>query len=552
MKKMFILLMLVLLFTMAFIEAKTVASLLSEYNKAKADYQIVRKELNECRLLDEDCEDIEEDILDPAIEFANAGIKLMLAYIDYIDDVELADEQATLEQALDDLKYVKTKEDFDEVRAAVSSAWLSASPSIKLATTEALLHDVASLVDTGKLIEAKLDCRVGKLPARTTALVSASSSFAARIAEAEKHLKAAEALFASQGSAEEILQALESSQESLKDSQVALSTGLEALESAGWEGGELCEEVTAVEEEEETEKTKEAEKEVVEEEPEEEVEELDFNELLGESGLESYYSEAEEAIENLIDYIEEKQEEGYDTTKADTVLAQAEAYLQQAKDTIIKGSGSAISALFNAKNAAERGLWKDYYTEKSDSWSSAAADYDAFVTCMESAEYAAQRTTCYTTYGISSGTQEEIESCLDTATAGNEAQCYEFAEDEAQKQTSSEKEELSARVDAVEDDLAALEDDVEKLFNDLADSGVDTGDADYQSVYNAIKSLLDDVQDQHKQYAGDMDAIGDQLQDKDYNDAEDALEQLETEVKEFVNDIEDQIRNIENDITALS
>lgn len=539
---------------MTIIEAKTVASLLSDYNKAKADYQKVRKELDECRLLDEDCEDFEEDLLDPAVEYAEAGIKLMLAYIRYIDNAELADEQATLEQALDDLKDIETKEDFDEVRASVSDAWLSAAPSIKLAATTALIHDVASLVDTGKLIEAKLDCAVDKVPAKTTTLVSTSAAFAARIAEAEKHLKAAEALVSSQGAAEDIVEYLKNSQESLKDSQAALSKGLDALKSAG---GILCEEVTTVEESEETEETEEGvEEEALEEaEEEEEVseeEEVDFDNLLEEAGLESYYSEAREAIENLVDYIEEQQDEGYDTTKADAVLAQAEAYLKQAEDTITKGSGSAISALFNAKNAAERGLWTNYYTKKSDSWSSTSADYDAFVVCMDSAGYAAQRNTCYTNYGISSGTQGDIESCLDTVSAGNEASCYEAAKDEAQEQINSEEEELSARVNEVEDDLAALEDDVEQLFNDLTDTNVDTGDADYQTVYNAIADLLNDVQDQHQQYTEDMDAVEVQIQNEDYNDADDALDALETEVEEFVNDIEDQIRDIKNDIAALS
>ncbi len=553
MKKFIPFLILFLLFTMPFIAAKTVASLLSDYNKAKADYQEVRKELDECRLLDEDCEDIEEDILDPAVAYIKAGINLMLAYFDYVDDVELADEQATLEQALDDLKYVKTKEDFDEVRAAVSSVWLSAAPSIKLATTEALLHEVSSLVDTGKLIEAKLDCGVDKLPARTTALVSASSSFAARIAEAEKHIKVAEELFASQGSAEveRILQALESSQASLKDSQTALSSSLDVLETAG---GKLCEEVTTVEEEEESEETadEESEEEVNGEETvEEETEEVDFDDLLEESGLESYYSDAEEAIENLIDYIEEQQKEDYDTTKADVVLAQAEAYLKQAEDTITKRSGSALSALFNAKNAAERGMYKDYYTKKSDS-SSATADYDVFVTCMEATGYAAQRTACYTKYGISGGTQEDIESCLDTASVGNKASCYEFAEDEAQEQVSSEADVLSARVSEVEDDLATLEDDVEQLFNDLTGTDVDSDDADYQTIYNAIADLLDDVQGQNNQYGEDVDAVEDQIQNDDYDEAEDALDSLETEVEEYVNDIEDKIRDIENDIAVLS
>lgn len=542
---------------MTIIEAKTVASLLSDYNKAKADYQKVRKELDECRLLDEDCEDSEEDILDPAVEYAEAGIKLMLAYIAYVDNTELADEQATLEQALDDLKDVETKEDFDEVRASVSEAWLSAAPSIKLATTTALLHEVSSLVDTGKLIEAKLDCAVDKVPTKTTTLVSTSAAFAARIKEAEKHLKAAEALVSSQGSAEDIVKYVKNSHNSLKDSQEALSRGLEALETAG---GKLCEEITTVDESEETEETEEEEEEEQEEAFEEaeegeevsEEEEVDFDNLLEEAGLESYYSEAREAIENLVDYIEEQQEEGYDTTKADTVLAQAEAYLKQAEETIKKGSGSAISALFNAKNTAERGLWKDYYTKKSDGWSSTNADYEAFVTCMDAAGYAAQRTTCYTNYGITSGTQEEIENCLDTASAGNEASCYEAAKDEAQEQINSEGEELSARVDEVEDDLAALEDDVEQLFNDLADTNVDTEDADYQTIYSAITALLDDVQDQHQQYTEDMDAVDVQIQNEDYNDADDALDALETEVEEFVNDIEDQIRDIKNDITALS
>lgn len=548
-KKLLLLTVILLLFALPFAVADSVASLVAHYKNAKQEYQELRAEFDACEEADDDCEDIEEDLLDAAIDYAEAGIEMMLAYIDYTDSSELAEEKETLEQALEDLDYVETKEDFDEVIASVKSAWSTAIPDVKKKTVEGLKNEVADLVSKGKLIDAKLDCGIENLETSSSDLHDAYTSFSEDIAEAEEHMEQAEALMKSDGDVDAILEYVKKSQEALKNSREPLDKATSVLEA---QGGSFCAEVTLEEEEKETEVEEEAEEEEEGEEETEEAEEEDIDALVDEYGLDTYYSDAKDALENLIEYIEEKQDDGYDTSEADDVLAQAEAYLAEAEELILKEGGKgALSRLFNAKQTAERGLLSDYYSLRTGA-AYATGDFAAFVSCMESASYTYQREDCYDDYGISDNTQEEIETCLDNAvTTAQEEECYAEAEDEAEKQVSADAEELQERIDVLEEQLEDLEGNVTDLYDALAATGEDSSSSEYQAIDADIDDLLQDVQQANEDYLQQFEDIETLIDNERYDDADDDLDSVESEIEDYIEDMENEIEDIQQDIDLL-
>lgn len=554
-------LLFVLLFAQ-FAEAESLASLLSKYKKAQKEYQKIREELTECRALDEECddiEDIEEELLDAATYYARFGIEIMLLYIESRvsdDSDELDDEKTALEEALDELKYAKTKEDFDEVITKAKTAWTSAAPYIKQKTIKDLKEIVAGLVEKGRLIDAKLNCGITALETNetdTANLEDVYTSFSADINAAEAHIKKAEEVLASNGELNTALEYIKTSQLYLNNSQTALATAITSLEE---QGGSLCTEVTLVEEEEaeefeaEEEESEETETVTVEE-PEEEEEERDFDSLVDEYGLEDYYDEAKEAIDDLVDYIEEKQDAGYDTSKADAILAQAEDYMEEATSLILEQEGKgALSRLFNVATTAQKGMNSEYYTKTSTS--SSSSDYAAFVSCMEAASYTYKREECYDDYGISEGTQEDIETCLDVATTTNEKEeCYAEAENEAEKEIDADAEELQERINILEDDLDDLEGNVTDLYDTLSDSGESSSSSSYISIDDDIDNLLDDVQETNEGYEQDLEDVQTLIDNERYDDADEDLDSLEEEIENYIEDMEEEIADIEQDINVL-
>lgn len=547
MKKIFLLPLILLLVALPFAAADSVSSFYGKYQSSQKKYQELRAELDECRAAGDDCEDIEEDLLDAAIPYAEAGIEVMLAYIEYTDSSELADEKETLEQALDDLKYVETKEAFDEVVATVKATWTSATPDVKKKTVEDLKNEVADLVSKGKLIDAKLDCGIGTLDSSPSDLVTSYRSFSEDIAEAEEHIEEAEALLESDGDVDAILEYVKKSQEALKNSQSPLETATTVLEE---QGGSFCAEVTLEEEEEETEEET-AEETETEEETEEEEQDIDA--LAEEYGLDTYYNDAKDAIEELVETIEEKQDDHYDTSEADDILAEAEAYLAEAEELILEEGGKgALSRLFNAKTTAEKGLLDAYYSLRTGTTGSETDDFIAFVDCMEMAGYANQRQTCYDDYGISDNTQSDIEDCLGTAaTTAQKEDCYVAAEDEAEKQIDADAEELADRIDALEEQLDDLEGNVTALYNNLSAAEDDKSSSSYTTIDSQIDDLLDDVQTANEDYQDQMDDIQTMIDNEKYDDADDDLDDLETEIENYIEDMLGEVADIQEDIDAL-
>ncbi|PIN80451.1 hypothetical protein COV16_00890 [Candidatus Woesearchaeota archaeon CG10_big_fil_rev_8_21_14_0_10_34_8] len=558
MKKQLLVLTLIMLLLLPFAAADSFASLLGDYNKAKAEYSDIRDQLDECRLLDEDCEDFEDDILGPAIDYAKAGINLMIAYIDYVDNSDLDDAETNLEQALDNLKYADTKEEFDDALDLAKTAWIDASVVIRMDTIGALYEEVDGLVDTGEILKAKLKCGIGELDSSTNDLDNAYENFAKLIGESDDNMDEAEALL-NADSLTEAFEYIKKSQNSLKESQAELETALSALESSG---GKLCDEVVIEDDDEEDEADDEDEEADDDEDEEtdddsEDDEEKDFDTMLEDVGVESQYNDAKEAVEDLVDYIEKKQDDGYSTTKADSILAEAENYLETAEDKIMDGK-SGISYLLNAKETAKRGMNSEYYVKKSttNDSSNATDDFEAFVTCMENAGYKYQRESCYDDYGIESDTQVEIEDCLYEGT--DDYTCYDYAEDEAEKQEDEEAQDLQDRVDELRNNLDDIESEVEDLLDNFYqaadDAGLEEGDNEYDDLEDDIKQLLDDVQSQNSDYDDDLDNVEELIDDENYDDADSDLDDLNDEINgnnQYIDDIKDKIADFEDDVNAL-
>ncbi|MBI5002876.1 hypothetical protein HZC31_05795 [Candidatus Woesearchaeota archaeon] len=546
--------LLLALLVMPFAAADSVSSLLSSYEKSQEKFLDLKDELKECQLLDDGCEDIEDELLDAALPYAKDTINLMLAYVYYVNDATNADAQEELEQALDDLQYADSKEEYDDVLAAVKTAWKSIADDLKQKTVEDLFAAVDALVDKGEIIDAKLACGIGELSTSSTALDDAYTTFSADIAKADEQIDAAEDLLNSGGDLTDVVATIKSAQEALKSSQTSLTTARDALTA---KGGTLCAEVVIEDDDaDEDDDAEETEDEEVEEEPEEEVEEeQDLDTLLNDYDLDSYYEDAQDAIETLVEYIEEQQGDDYDTSKAEVVLAQAEAYLEDAEELVLTKKGvGAISKLLNAQQTAQRGLNSEYYKAGSGSSSggSATADYQAFVDCMESASYSYQRTACYDDYGIDGDTQTEIADCLAAANAEDERlDCYSEAEEEAALQEGDDEEALRDRLETLEDDLDDLEDDVTALYNELSQSGESSTSDDYKDVDSAIDDLLDEVQEANQGYADDMDDIDTKIDLGDESEADDLLDDLEDEVADYIEDMEAEIADIQDDIDAL-
>ncbi len=551
--------LLLVLLVLPFAAADSASSLLFSYEKSQVKFLDLKEEFEECQLLDDDCDDIENELLDTALPYVEDAITLMLAYVYYVNDADNTDAQAELEQARDDLQYADSKEEYDDVLAAVTTAWKSVADDIKQKTVEDLFAQVDALVDKGKIIDAKLECGIGELGSSTDALDDAYASFAADIAEADEQIDAAEDLLDKVGDLSEVVSTIKSAQEALKSSQTSLTEARDALTA---KGGSLCTEVVIEEDEDDdadedddvdkTEDEEEVEEEVEEEEVEEEA---DLDELLNEYGLDSYYEDAQDAIETLVEYIEEQQEDNYDTSEADVVLAQAEGYLEDAEELVLEKSGiGAISKLLNAQQTAARGLNSEYYSAGGGSSSSGTGseDYEAFVDCMEGASYSYQRDACYEDYGIDGDTQTEIADCLAAANAEAERlDCYSEAEEEAVAQEGNDEEALRDRLSTLEDDLDDLEDDVTALYNELSQSGESSTSDDYETVDTAIDDLLDEVQEANQGYFDDMDDIETKIDLDDESEADDLLDDLEDEVADYIEDMEAEIADIQQDIDAL-
>ncbi len=568
-KRFYALFLICVLFILPFAAAENVTSLLNTYDNAKKHFDKAKEELVDCQATGDECEDIEEDVLDAAIDTAEEGIALMLAYLEYsgIDGASVTD----LEKALDDLDYVQDKDDFEKVVASAKTVWASVSVSIKQKTIEDLYAAVEELVDKGELIDAKLSCGVEELDASDVTLTSAVASFSAAIATADQRIDAAEDLLSKGDDLDSVLATIKDAQASLKESQRSLSTAHTALTAAG---GSLCSEVTIVEDDddddddengddtdEEDEAEQEAEQEDTEEaeaaeddEEETEEQEQDLDELLDDYGLSDYYDDAEDAIENLEEYISEKEDDGYDATDAEEVLEQAKEYLAQGEDLVLESSGNgALSRFFNAKQTAERGMNSEYYDYNPGSSSaSGSADYVAFVDCMEGASYSYQRTICYDDYGIADGTQSDINECLSAASSESDRiTCYSEADEEAEEQEGDDEEALQDRIDAVQDSLEALEEEVTDLYDALAATDEDSSSDDYEALDSDIDDLLDTVQGDIQGYEDDLDDAQDEIDLGDEDEADELLDALEDEVEEYIEDIEEQIAEIQEDIDAL-
>lgn len=543
MKKLIIALIISILCIEQFVAAESLASLMNSYGKAKAEFNDIKKELEDCRLADEDCTDIEEDILNPAVEYARTGITIMLAYMEY---AEVETGKADLEQALDDLQYVQSKEDFDAVREKVKALWTSIEGSVKGKAVRDTKDEVKELVEKGKLIDKKLKCGIDDLSSSSSELDAAYETFSAEIEEAQAKVTQVENLVKANNLASAMI-ALKEAQTALTDSKTALTTATNALSE---KGGSLCAEVVIEQEEEVEEETEEEESEEVEEEIEEEAK--DIEELIDEYGLEEYYDAASDAISDLIEYIEEKQEQGYDTSKADDVLAQAEDYFADAEDLILNSKGSgAISKLLNAQQTAERGLNSEYY-KISTSATASSSDYQAFIACMEDASYTYQKEACYDEYSISDDTKESINDCLDAAAnEGQRMDCYAEADEEAEQQIVADEEELNERIDVLEEQLDDIEGNVTDLYDSLADSGEESDTDDYLDIDTMIDSLLSDVQSSIEGYEQDIGDIESLIDDEDYDEADEQLDALEEEIEEFVDDTENEIEDIQDEINAL-
>ncbi len=546
---------------MPFAAADSVSSLFSSYEDSQEEFLALKEELKECQLLDDGCEDIEDELLDAALPYAEDAINLMLAYVYYVNDAAHVDAQEELEQALDDLQYADSKEEYDDVLAAVKTAWKSIADDLKQKTLEDLFAAVDALVDKGEIIDAKLECGIGELTTSSTALDDAYASFSADIAKADEQIDAAEDLLNADGDLSDVVATIKSAQDALKSSQTSLTEARDALTA---KGGTLCAEVVIEDDEddadeeddEDVDEAEDDEEEAeVEEETEEVEEEQDLDELLSDYDLDTYYEDAQDAIETLVEYIEEQQNDDYDTSEAEVVLGQAEAYLEDAEELVLTKSGvGAISKLLNAQQTAQRGLNSEYYSAGGGSSSSGTGsdDYEAFVDCMEGSSYSYQRDACYEDYGIDGDTQTEIDDCLAAANAEDERlDCYSEAEEEAALQEGDDEEALRDRLSTLEDDLDDLEDDVTALYNELSQSGESSTSDDYETVDTAIDDLLDEVQEANQGYADDMDDIDTKIDLGDESEADELLDDLEDEVADYIEDMEAEIADIQQDIDAL-
>lgn len=539
-----------LLLITPFAAAESMSSLANKYDNAKKQFEKSKTDFQDCQKVDDDCTDLNDETLDNAVAYAKAGINIMLSYISYADNPSAtAAAQASLEKARDDLQYVKSKEDFKTIAASVKTTWKSIADIVKQKPVEDLKDEVDALVEKGKLIDAKLDCGIGQLSSSNSDLDASYKEFAAQIAEAKKQIKEADDALSHKAHAATVLESVQSAQESLKNSQASLNTALNALSAAG---GSLCSEVTVATETTKTEEINQTET-TNKTTTETTTTQKSLSALIEEYSLSDYYYNAKDAISTLKDYISNKQDDGYDTSKAENVLAEAEQYVTDGESLVKNNAGKgAFSKFLNAEQAAVRGLNAEYY-KVSATASSANADYKAFVSCMEKAGYATQRQTCYDTYGISSGTADDIESCLDSAsTSSDKVACYVDAKDEVQIQISSTETDLQTRITAVDDDMNTLEDDVTALYNKLSASGESTSSTDYRTIDHEIDALVSDVQSQHDDY--DKNTIPDintLIDDGKLDTADRDLSDLEDEVSNFIDDTQNQIDDIQNEIDSL-
>ncbi|MBI5072561.1 hypothetical protein HZA99_01965 [Candidatus Woesearchaeota archaeon] len=548
MKSIFFLTLILLLIALPFAAADSLSSLLAHYNNAKKDFEKSKTDLSDCQKVDADCSDLDYETLDNAVSYAKASINLMLSYISYADDTAAtATAQASLEKARDNLQYVKSKEDFKAIISSIKTSWTSVGDTVKQKPVEDLKDEVDALVEKGKLIDAKLDCGIGELSSKNSDLDASYKEFAAQITEAEKQIKEADSSFSHKAHAATVLESVQSAQESLKNSQASLTTALDALTAAG---GSLCSEVTVTTKTTaETNKTNTTDKTT---ETTKTTTQKSLSSLLEEYSLSEYYNNADDAISSLKDYIHKKQNDGYDTSKAEDVLAKAEQYMTDGENLVKNSAGKgAFSKFLNAEQTAGLGLNVDYY-KLSASASAVNADYNAFVSCMEKAGYATQRQNCYDEYGISSGTADDIESCLDSAsTSSDEADCYLDAKDEAQVQISSTETDLQTRMTAVDDDMNTLEDDITALYNALSASGESTSSSDYRTIDHEIDALLSDARSQHDDYDQTIADINKLIDDGKLDTADRDLTDLEDEVSNYIDDTQNQIDDIQNEIDSL-
>ncbi len=544
MKKLVLALLACLLCVAPFAAAESLSSMMNTYDNAKQEFNDIKKEYQDCQKADEDCSDIEEDLIEPAVEYASAGISIMIMYLDY---AEIETGKADLQEALDDLRYVETKEDFDAAITKAKNAWDSVAEDMKQKTIEDLKDNITELVEKGKLIDAKLKCGIKTLSSSTSELDTAYTVFSAEIDEADAKIAQAENLIAADNFASAMV-AIKEAQKALQDSKTSLGTATNALNT---KGGALCTEVV-IEEQEITET--EDEEETREEETEESEETKDLDELLTEYELDSYYSDAEDAVNDLVEYISKKEADSYDVSGAEVVLAQAQDYMESAEDLVLNSGGiGALSKLLNAQQTAERGLNSEYYSASSSTTSTSGSDdYEAFTVCMESAGYAYQRDDCYEDYGISDDTKEEIESCLDEATnEGEREDCYAYADEEAEEQVHADEDGLNDRISAVEKQMGDIEDAVTYLYNELSATGESSTSNDYIEIDALIDALLDDAQSAIEDYEQTIDDIQQDIEDGDYDDADDALDSLENDVDEFEDDMNSEIDDIQQEIDAL-
>lgn len=544
-----------LVFIAPFTLADSLSSQLAHYDNAQKKFEKSKTDFQECQKYDDDCSDIEEEILYNAVSYATESIHIMLTYIGYASNpTQTAAAQSSLQKALDDLTYVKTKEDFQAIVLTVKTSWTSITEAVKQKPVEDLKEEVDSLIEKGKLIDAKIDCGIDELSSSTSALDASYKEFSAQIAEAEKQISEADNSLAHNAQASTVLASVMSAQEALKKSQSSLTTALDALSAAG---GSLCSEIT-VSTTTETETTAETDSEVDTEAETQDVEPVaqipakTVAQLVKEYDLSDYYYNADEAISSLKDYIDEKQEDNYDTSKAEDVLSQAQEYFNAGVDLIKNNAGKgALSKFLNAQQTAVRGLNSEYYKVGTSS-SSLSQNYNDFVDCMQQAGYATQRDGCYEDYGISSGTAEDIESCLGEASSDSEEEeCYVDAEDEADYQESSSASELLDRITALEDDLGALEDDVTALYDELSDSQESSSSDTYRDIDHDIDALLSDVQSQRNDYDATIDDINDLIDDENTDNADDDLTDLEDEVESYIEDIQNEIDDLQDEINSL-
>lgn len=543
--------LLLVFLVMPFAVADSVSPFLSSYEKSQKKFLDFKEELKDCELADDNCDDIKDDLLDAAIPHLRDAIALMQAYVTYAGK-----DTTALEQALDDLQYADSKEEYDAILADVKVAWASLAGDIKKKAVEDLFASVDALVDKGEIIDAKLECGIDALDSSTSSLDSAYTSFSADIAKADEQLDAVEELLASKN-LDEALVGIRNAQNALKSSQTSLASARDALTA---KGGTLCAEVVIEDDDDDADEDDDTDDE--EEDAEEETaaveedveEEQDLDELLSDYDLDSYYEDAQDAIETLTEYIEEQQDNNYDTSKAEVVLTQAEGYLKDAEKLVLGSGGTgAISRLLNAQQTAVRGMNSEYYKAGSGSSSgSATADYDAFVACMEGASYSYQRDACYEDYAIDGDTQTEINDCLAAANAEDERlDCYSEAETEAEKQAGDDEEALRDRLSTLENTLDDLEDEVTALYDELSDSGESSTSDDYKDVDTAIDTLLDDVQEANQGYLDDLDDIETKIDLGDENEADDLLDDVEDEVADYIEDMEAEVADIQQDIDAL-